>query len=227
MSIFYRIKLIISSFVNSILDSCENPAYVVDQYIREAEDSVNQSRSALIKARVNVRKREKSVNDIKSAIRKCEDFAHMAFTNGKSDDIEVFAGKILNLKDDLAVQEAYLKEANDIAAELEDGYTIATSQYEEIKSKRDNLKSRADVTALKKRIAKNCNLKDKNSEIYLGFARMEDKIEVERMEAEEEEQVNKIPLSKADEIEYTYKAQEREQLISDEVSRLKAMFSEQ
>ncbi len=224
MKLLHRIKTIFSSFINSFLDSIEDPAKLVDQYVRDAENAVNEARSALIDARVAVRRREKVITDINSAIVKSENYAKIAYEAGKEEEMSVFADKIITLKEQLDTEGQYLVQSEQIVKELEDDYAFALNQANEIKARRDTLKSRADILRLKKIIARNCDLRDKTSEVYLGMARLEDKIEIDTLQSEEEQVVRNIPLSKAEELEKQYEGSLRSEAVVREMEELKQKF---
>ncbi len=226
MNLIHRIKTIISSFVNAVLDSIEDPAKLVDQYVRDSENAVNEARSALVDARVSVRRREKAISEINSAITKSENYAKIAYTNNKEEELSVFAEKIVSLKEQLEIENQYLEESNGIVRELEENYTFALKQANEIKCKRDTLKSRADILRLKKVISESCDLKDKSSEVYLGISRLEDKIEIDTLKTEERCKIKNIPLSKADELENRYEGQLRSEIVEREVDELKLKFEQ-
>ena len=224
MKIISRIKTIISSFVNALLDSIEDPAKMIDQYVRDAENAVNESRSALVDARVAVRRREKTIADINAAIEKSENYAKIAYNNEKEDEMAVFAEKIVSLKEQLETEQAFLAESENLVRELTDSYTFAQNQANEIKAKRDTLKSRADILRLKKMISKNCDLNDATSEVYLGIARLEDKIEIETFKDEEERIVKEKPLTEAEQLEAQYESHFRSETVQQEMESLKQKF---
>ncbi len=225
MNIFKRLTLIIKSFFNSFLDACEDPALMVDQFVREAENVVNQSRTALVNARVNVRKKERDIAAVQESLEKYQNYARKAYDQDNEDDMAVFAEKIISATQQLESEKQLLDESKKVLAECEDGYGLAIAKSREIRSKRDTLKTKADIIKMKKNLAKIGSLNDPYAEMYLGFAKLEDKIDLDNMALEEEAEVNQMTTS-PDEVIRKYEELNRSDLISAKVQELKDQFAE-
>src|SRR6056297_645139 len=124
---FKRVKTVVGSELNSMLDKAEDPVKMLDQFMREMETDIREVESAVVKQIANEKILQKKVNDSNSMIKKREEQAIKALESGNED----LARRALEDK----------KIHSEQVSSLEESYNRAKEDATTLRSKLDEMKN--------------------------------------------------------------------------------------
>lgn len=212
---FKRVKTIMTSELNSLLDKAEDPVKMLDQFMRDMAEDIREAETAVAKQMANEKMLHKKYNDAHQLVEKREAQALKALESGNED----LARRALEDKKLHENQANTLKEAWERAKadseDLKHKLQEMKNEYQEMDLKRDSLKARAETAKTKAKI--NRSLSSIGSDdSKAGFERMEEKVMRFEAEAETSEDLRSSNRSLDDEFEQLEKSD-----VDDELERLK------
>jgi len=145
VSIFKRLKDITLSNINSILDKVEDPVKMLDQYLRDMEEDIQDASEAVAQQVAITKKFEKQYQEAQAMVEKRQNDAVKAINAGRDDlakkaleDKKNHEAKMNDFKAQYEVQLATSERLKQQLAEMK-------SEYEKLKAKRDTLVARANA----------------------------------------------------------------------------------
>lgn len=182
-NVFKRVKTMMSSELNAVLDKAEDPIKLLDQYMRDMGADIREVENAVAKQMANEKILKKKLDDAKVLVEKREAQAVKAL---EADD-EALAKRALEDKKIQqttadSLQEAHdraLVDVNDLRLKLDD----MKKEYQQMQLKQDSLKARAETAKVKTKMNRTMS-NIGSDDAKQGFERMEEK--VLRYEAEAE-----------------------------------------
>jgi len=161
MGILDRITTIVKANVHDLLDKAENPEIMLDQYVRELSDGVNETREELVNAMADEKRLAAKLEERKRRVREWEEKAEQAVREEKAEQA-VRMGRDETARSALRAANAYQQEAESTAAaweeqkekvaELQDGYEQIEKRLATIKTERDALLARHKATEAKEKL---------------------------------------------------------------------------
>jgi phage shock protein A len=214
-NMFKRVKTIMTSELNALLDKAEDPVKMLDQFMRDMAEDIREAETSVAKQMANEKMLHKKYNDAQQLVEKRQAQALKALEAGNED----LARRALEDKKLHENQANTLKEAWERAKadseDLKHKLQEMKSEYQEMDLKRDSLKARAETAKTKAKI--NRSLSSIGSDdSRAGFERMEEKVMRYEAEAETSEDLRSANRSLDDEFE-----QLGTNDIDDELERLK------
>jgi phage shock protein A len=197
---FNRIKTVVSSEWNAMLDKAEDPVKMLEQFIRDMEDDIREAEQAVAKQIASEKMLKRKANDAEAMVEKRQKQAEEAIEASKDD----LARKALESKQENQKQADVLLEswekANQDTASMKDKLNEMKKEYTQMKAKKDSLKARAENA--KTRTKMNRTLSNIGSDrSRQGFERMEEKVLQYEAEAETSEDFSHASRSLDQEIE--------------------------
>ncbi len=179
MGILARFSDIISSNVNALLDKCEDPAKMCDQYLRNAIEDLAEVKSETAKVMAQEKAAKRSLDDAKAGVDKYSKLAEKAIIAGNDDDARTFLAKKQELEAGLVtLQQSYdLAHAN--SEKMRQMHNKLAADIETLKSRRDAVKAQVAVTKTQNVVNKAASAGDKVTGALGAFARMEEKAQKE------------------------------------------------
>jgi phage shock protein A len=214
--LFSRVKTVMSSELNALLDKAEDPVKMLDQFMRDMETDIREAESAVAKQIANEKMLKRKYDDATSLVEKREAQAIKALEAGN----EELARRALEDKKGQQAQADSLKatweQAKLNADDLRNKLRAMKDEYQEMKLKKDSLKARAESAKTKTKINRAMSGIG-SDQSRQGFDRMEEKVLRFEAEAETSEDLRSANKSLDDE----FKELEKSNGIDDELAALK------
>ncbi|TDQ39121.1 PspA/IM30 family protein [Aureibacillus halotolerans] len=218
---FKRVKTVVGSELNALLDKAEDPVKMLDQFMREMEADIREAETAVAKQIANEKMLNKKYLDAQSLVEKRQEQAVQALEAGNED----LARRALEDKKTQAEQADLLKETHTRAKQDADNLRTRLDEmkreHQEMKLKKDTLKARAESAQVRKKM--NHAMSSVGSdESKAGFERMEEKVMQFEAEAETSEDIRSSNRSLDDEFETLGKSG-----VDDELAALKKQLGKE
>ena len=110
MGIISRFKDIMSANINALLDKCEDPAKMIDEYMRQVTEQLADVKKETAEVMAEEKRVKRLVDANKEQIEKYENLAKKALLAGNEDDARTFLTK----KQEYASKEAELQKSYSI-----------------------------------------------------------------------------------------------------------------
>jgi len=188
--LFKRMKTVVSSELNSMLDKAEDPVKMLDQFMREMGEDIRDVEAAVAKQIANEKILKRKIDDNKTMINKRQEQAEQALEADKED----LARRALQNKKEYEEQVNVLKESWEHALQdteqLKSKLDEMKSEYHQMKLKKDSLKARAESAKTKTKV--NHTMSSIGSDASKqGFERMEERVIQYEAEAETSEDLSR------------------------------------
>lgn len=176
MGILTRFKDIMASNVNALLDKCEDPEKMIDQYLRNLENDYAEVKAETASVMAEAKSAQRKVDECNEEIKKMGEYAVKAVNAGNDDDARKFLTKKGELTENLTVLQKNLDAANANAAKMKELHSKLEDDIAAMKAKRDTLKAKVKVAEAQQKINKLGASADKAGSTMAAFDRMEEKI---------------------------------------------------
>lgn len=184
MGTLERIKRILASNVNELLDSVEDPEKLIKQVILDMDESVKEARRDVALAMATLKKLEKRTEEVEDDVKKWQQCAVYAVQKGKDD----------MAREALKQKKHYVTVHREFQAETErqrEALDRLLPSLKQLEDKVDEMKRRKHVLIAKKKMAQMLPAADtepesslKNGEVLDAWSRMVEKIEDAEMSAD-------------------------------------------
>ncbi|MGN0466056.1 MAG: PspA/IM30 family protein [Lachnospiraceae bacterium] len=154
MGIIQRFKDIMSANVNAVLDKAEDPAKMVDQYLRNLQDDYGKVKAETAAVMAEEKRAKRELNECEQQISKMQTYAEKALIAGNEQDARTFLTKKASLEDKkntLAQSYDIAKTNADKMRQMHDKLAADIKSLEERKA---NIKAKMAMAKAKERTAK-------------------------------------------------------------------------
>ena len=221
MSILERFSTIIKANINDLLDRAEDPAKMMDQYMRQLMSDladVKRETASVIaeESRIQRQLEEKRQESAKNA-----DLARRALQLSNEDDARVFLAK----KQEKRIEE--LQKMYDVAHEnsmrMRQVHDKLVSDAETLRQRREAIQSKMALARAQEKAANVMGSHTGADESRLGdaIARMEDKADAMLDRSNAMQSLNETPLDPAAELEKKYADATKNAAVEDELEKMK------
>ena len=219
MSILSRFKDIMSANINALLDKCEDPAKMIDQYLRQLKEDLAEVKQETAAVMAEEKRTKRLVDDNAAEIAKYTDLAKKALTAGNEGDAKVFITKKQELEAHQADLEKTYALAHANAEKMREMHDKLTSDIQELEQRRLNVKAKMSVAKTQDKLNKiNDSMKSAAGSME-AFERMEAKADRLLDEANSMAELNEEPKDSAEEIAKKY---DKDSSVDDELAKMKA-----
>ncbi|MDR1736567.1 MAG: PspA/IM30 family protein [Oscillospiraceae bacterium] len=220
MGIISRFKDIMSSNINALLDKAEDPAKMVDQYLRNLQDDLGKVKAETAGIMAEETRAKRQLDENAAEIAKLQDYAEKAVVSGNDDDARSFLSKKAALTEkQAAFQQAYdLASAN--ATKMRQMHDRLTEQIQDLNNRRDTIKAKVAVAKTQERVNQIGSSLDKTQGNLDAFARMESKADNMLDKANAMAELNTVPNDGVEDLKKKYAA--NPVVVEDELAALKA-----
>ncbi len=219
---FKRMKTVVGSELNAMLDKAEDPVKMLDQFMREMEADIRDAEAAVAKQIANEKMLQKKYEDAEKMASKRQEQAVKAL-EAENEDLarRALEDKKTYQSQADSLHESYIRAKED-ATMLRTRLDEMKSEYNEMKLKKDSLKARAE--SAKTRTKMNRAMSDiGGDQSRKGFERMEEKVLQFEAEAETSDDMRSSSRSLDDELD----ALDKKNSVDDELAALKKQIGKE
>lgn len=175
MGVIQRFKDIMSANINALMDKAEDPAKMIDQYLRNLESDLGKvkAETASIMAEENRAKRE--LDECIAEVSKMQIYAEKAVMAGNDADAKQFLTKKSALVEKQTALEQTYRLAADNAAKMRQMHDKLVQDIATLNSRRDAIKAKVAVAKTQERVNKIGSSISGAADNLSAFDRMEDK----------------------------------------------------
>lgn len=219
MGMISRFKDIMSANINALLDKCEDPSKMIDEYMRQVTEQLADVKKETAAIMAEEKRCKRLVDENNEQIAKYDNLARAALSKGNEDDARVFLTKKQSyVTNGVELQKSY-DIAHDNAEKMRQMHDKLTNDIQTLEQRRKNIKAKVAVAKTQEKINKVTSSMDSASSSMAAFSRMEDKANRMLDEANSMAELNKEPVDSAAELETKYSVSETD--VEDELAKLK------
>jgi len=192
MGILTRFKDIMASNINSLLDKCEDPEKMIDQYLRNLESDLGKVKAETASVMAEEARSKRELDESAQEIDKFQKYAEKALTSGNEADARQFLEK----KQQAVAKQTSLQQMFTMSAE---NATKMKQMHEKLVKDIGSLNARRDSIKVKVQVAKTQQKLNEIGSSVTGannnlsaFDRMEDKAEKMLDEANAMSELNQV-----------------------------------
>ena len=221
MNILLRFKDIMAANLNALLDACEDPAKMIDEYLRQLTEDLADVKKETASVMAEETRTKRMLDENLAEVEKYAQLAKKALTAGNEGDAKIFIAK----KQEIETLGTSLKANYDVAhanaEKMREMHDKLVNDIETLKARRVNIKAKVAVAKTQDRMNKINDSMDSASSSMQAFERMEAKAEKMLDEANAMASLNEEPVDAAAEAEAKYTGVNA-QSVDDELAKLKA-----
>lgn len=175
MGILNRFKDIMSANINAILDKCENPEKMIDEYMRQVVEQLADVKKETAGVMAEEKRTKREVDENAEQIEKYDQLARKALTAGNEEDARTFLAKKQEyVNNGVDLQKSYeVAKAN--ATKMKEMHDKLTKDVQELEQRRKNVKSKVAVAKTQEKLNKVSSSMGTASDAMNAFERMEQK----------------------------------------------------
>ena len=175
MGILNRFKDIMSANINAILDKCENPEKMIDEYMRQVVEQLADVKKETAGVMAEEKRCKREVDENAEQIEKYDQLARKALTAGNEEDARTFLTKKQEyVNNGVDLQKSYeVAKAN--ATKMKEMHDKLTKDVQELEQRRKNVKSKVAVAKTQEKLNKVSSSMGTASDAMNAFERMEQK----------------------------------------------------
>ena len=175
MGLLNRFKDIMSANINAILDKCENPEKMIDEYMRQVVEQLADVKKETAGVMAEEKRTKRDVDENAEQIEKYDQLARKALTAGNEEDAKTFLAKKQEyVNNGVDLQKSYeVAKAN--ATKMKEMHDKLTKDVQELEQRRKNVKSKVAVARTQEKLNKVSSSMGTASDAMNAFERMEEK----------------------------------------------------
>lgn len=222
MAILERFTDIIKANINDLLDRCEDPAKMIDQYMRDMTESLAEVRKETAGVMAEEARTKRMLDENAEEIGKYDGLARKALAAGNEGDARVFLGKKQELTEKAAGLQATYEAAHANAEKMRQMHDKLVGDIEELNARREMIKAKVAVAKTQEKVNKVASGADKAAGAMDAFARMERKADEMLDRANAMAELNTAPVDEAAALEAKYASEKSDAAVEDALAKLKA-----
>lgn len=223
MGILTRFKDIMASNINALLDKCEDPEKMIDQYMRNLESDLGKVKAETASVMAEETRAKRELNECTEQINKMQTYAEKALMAGNESDARTFLEK----KQSLVNTQTALQQAYDIAKNNADKmrqmHDKLVKDIQNLESRRAAIKATVKAAKAQERINKVGSSVTGANNSMEAFSKMEAKANKMLDEANAMAELNQTAENAdIDNLAAKYDASPSNTEVDDELAALKA-----
>ena len=222
MAILERFADIIRANINDLLDKCEDPAKMIDQYLRDLTEDLAEVKKETAAVMAEETRTKRMLDDNAAEVQRFEGLARKALAAGNEGDARVFLGKKQQLAEKAASLQATYDAAHANAEKMRQMHDKLVGDIETLHSRREMVKAKVAVAKTQERVNQMGASADKAAGAMSAFERMERKADQMLDQANAMAELNSAPVDEAAELEKKYASAAGDAAVDAELAKLKA-----
>ena len=154
MGIIQRFTDIMSANINALLDKAEDPAKMIDQYLRNLESDLGKVKAETAAVMAEETRSKRELQECEEEIAKMQTYAEKAVMAGNDSDAKTFLEKKASLTEKKASLEQTYQAAAANAAKMKQMHDKLVSDISSLNSRRDAIKAKVQVAKTQERLNK-------------------------------------------------------------------------
>ena len=199
MGIIQRFADIMSANINALLDRAEDPAKMIDQYLRNLESDLGKVKAETASVMADATRAKRELDECSAEVAKMQSYAEKAIVAGNEADAKQFLMK----KNQLVQKQAALQQASDIAqanaVKMRQMHDKLVNDISSLNARRDTIKAKVAAAKAQEKINQIGSSVSGAADSLSAFDRMEAKAEKMRDQANAMAELNNS--SSADPVE--------------------------
>lgn len=221
MGILSRFGDIISANVNALLDKAEDPAKMVDEYLRKANKDLVEVKQETAGVMAEESRTKRLVDDNEAQVAKYNDLAKKALLAGSEDDARVFLAKKQELESTGAGLKTAYAAAHENAVKMREMHDKLVKDINSLNARRQSIKAKVAVAETQDRVNQMGASADKLQSSMGAFERMEEKANRMLDESNAMSELNSQAIDEAQALEDKYKGVDTNASVEDELAAMK------
>lgn len=221
MGILQRFSDIIQANVNAILDKMEDPAKMIDQYLRELADNLAEVKQETAGVMAEEARTKRLVDENAAEVAKYTDLAKKALQAGNEADAKVFIAKKQQLESAGAGLASAYASAHENAEKMRQMHDKLVGDIESLNARREMIKAKVAVAKTQQKVNEYASSADKAAGAMDAFSRMEAKADAMLDKANAMADLNEPPKDEAASLEEKYQASAASSAVDEELAKLK------
>lgn len=220
MSILSRFNDIIKANINALLDKAEDPAKMIDQYLREMTDDLAEVKRETASVMAEETRTMRLADENQAQVDKYDALARKALQAGNETDARVFLARKQELEAAGAGLKTAYAAAHENAVRMREMHDKLARDIETLKSRRQSIKAKVTVAKTQEKINELSSASEKVNGAMGAFERMEEKANAMLDEANAMSELNNSSVDEALKLEEKY-AKENAPSVDDALAKLK------
>lgn len=223
MGILTRFKDIMASNINALLDKCEDPEKMIDQYMRNLESDLGKVKAETASVMAEETRAKRELDECGEQIAKMQSYAEKALVAGNESDARSFLEKKQQLTATQAALQKSYDTAADNAAKMRQMHDKLVKDIQSLEARRDAIKATVKAAKAQEKINKvGASMAGANNNMD-AFERMEAKANKMLDEANAMSELNASQeQTDIDNLAAKYEAAPNNSAVDDELAALKA-----
>lgn len=221
MGILKRFGEIMSANINSLLDKAEDPAKMVDQYLRDLQSDLGKVKAETASVMADEQAAKRALDGCSAEIEKMQKYAEKALSAGNEGDAKTFLEKKIQLTNKLSGLQAAYDTAAANAKKMREMHDKLVKDISSLNERRDVIKTKMQVAKAQQRINKIGSSVGDAQNSMSAFGQMEAKADKMLDEANAMEELNSKPHDDVKDLEAKYDDKSSDSSVDDELAALK------
>ena len=218
MGILERFTDIIKANINDLLDRAEDPAKMIDQYLRDLTENLAEVKKETAGVMAQESRARRMVEDNRVETEKYDGLARKALQAGNEGDARVFLAKKQRLTEKAATYDA----AHENAQKMRQMHDKLVEDIGTLNARREMIKAKVAVAKTQQKVNEFSSSADKAAGAMSAFERMEAKADEMLDRSSAMAELNGQPKDEAAELEKKYAQAGASSAVDEELARLKA-----
>ena len=225
MGILTRFKDIMSANINALLDKCEDPEKMIDQYMRNLESDLGKVKAETASVMAEETRCKRELDECTADVAKYQSYAEKALKAGNEADARTFLEKKQQLVSKQATLQQTYNIAADNAAKMRQMHDKLCKDIQSLEARRDAVKAKVAAAKAQERINKVGSSVNSVGTSMDAFGKMEAKANKMLDEANAMAELNQTQLEvDVDSLAAKYDAEPANTAVDDELAALKAQM---
>lgn len=175
MGILNRFKDIMSANINAILDKCENPEKMIDEYMRQVVEQLAEVKKETAGVMAEEKRTKRLVDENNEQVNKYDGLARKALTAGNEEDAKTFLLKKQEYVSNGVELEKSYEVAKANATKMREMHDKLSKDVQQLENRRKNVKSKVAVAKTQEKLNKVAGTMNTASSSMRAFEKMEQK----------------------------------------------------